>query len=466
MCGIVGMAGRLEYKHVSAFKDLLIVNQLRGRDATGVIRVSNSGADTWVKRVGPPEFLTETKEYDKNIDVAGAKVLIGHGRAKTLGDNIHRNAHPFDHGDIVGVHNGTLRSHYSMERAREFDVDSDLLYWHINEYGLQETISELDNSGAWALVYWNRADGTVNFIRNAERPLYFAHSEDNKVMFWASEPWYFSVLTRKGIALRKDESGSSFYPLPIETHLAFKIDAFKTEPSEIFTLRVTKDVKGAVKTTNSNFSNRGSTGSFNQPVTMGGSVPRPFVKTDELNDKVGDIGKSTLPPKLLPPTTRTPAGSTSILGLDGKPLNSSTPSTGLLTESNDGKNGQRPKLSLVSNSSKSSVPVNNENTSKKCTEIGGNFEKPKVSFRTILKREYITDNKTGREFDIDVFDQETTGHCTFCETAIGDLTDVHEIFISPKTLVYDEVITFICKSCVDPNLAIVLVGKELQKAMM
>jgi len=458
MCGIVGMAGRMEYKHVAAFKDMLIVNQLRGRDATGVIRISNTGADKWVKRVGPPEFLIETKEYDKEIDVGTTKVLIGHGRAKTLGDNIHRNAHPFDHGDIVGVHNGTLRSHYGMERARDFDVDSDLLYWHINEYGLQETISQLDNAGAWALVYWNRADATLNFLRNAERPLYFAHSEDNKVMFWASEPWYFSVLTRKGISLRKDESGSSFYPLPIETHLAFKIDATKTEPNEIFTLRATKDVKGSVKTTG-NFCNRGSNGSFNnRHVNSGGSVPRPFVPNAELNDP--------LPPKLLPPTTPTVDASKVILGLDGKPLRSSQIDTAGSTESNDGKNGQRPKLSLVSKTSNDSPLESNGNTSRKCTESGGASEKSKVSFRKVLGREYITDNKSKREFDIDVFDQETTGHCTFCEVPIGDLTDVHEIFISPKTMVYDEVVTFICKSCVDPNQAIVMVGKELQKAMM
>lgn len=442
------MAGDLQMRHISAFKDMLIVNQLRGRDATGVIRVDKNNNDNWIKRVGPPEYLIETTAYDKQFDTIGAKVLIGHGRAKTLGENIQRNAHPFDHGDIVGVHNGTLRGHYTMERAREFDVDSDLLYWHINEYGLEPTISELDNAGAWALVYWNREEQTLNFIRNAERPLYFAHSADSKVMFWASEPWYFSTLTRKGIDLRKDENGASFYALPIETHLAFKIDATKHQPAEIFTVRATKNVKGADKTVTRNFTNHGWTGSSNTTYSRGGSVPRPFVKTDDLDDR--------LPPSLLPPpTTQTPDASKVILGPDGKPLNSSQKNTGTLTESNDGKNGQRPKLSLVSNNTNASPQANSESTSRKCTENGASFEKRKVSFRTVLGREYITDNKSSREFVIEDFDEMTTSHCSFCLTPIGDITDVHEIFISPKTLASDEIVTFICRDCVDPDNVVV-----------
>ena len=444
------MAGRLDYKHVTAFTDMLVVNQLRGRDATGVIRVSNSGADKWIKRVGPPEYLIETKEYDKEFETVGAKILIGHGRAKTLGENIHRNAHPFDHGDVVGVHNGTLRNYYQMERYRDFDVDSELLYWHINEYGLHDTIAQLDNAGAWALVYWNRAEGTLNFIRNAERPLYFAHSADSKVMFWASEPWYFSTLTRKGIELRKDENGSSFYPLPIETHLAYKIDSSKTEPSEIFTLRVTKDVKGATKTVTRNFSQTHFTPSNNSfsPPARGGSVPHPFSTPaqGDLNDR--------LPPRLLPPTTQSPDVSTVILGPDGKPLRSSQTSTDTSTESKSGKNGQRPKLSLVSNSSKSSLPGSSESTLKSCTENGASLEKRKVSFRTVLGQEYITDNKSGREFVLNEFDELTSGYCSFCELPIGDMGDVHEIFISPKTLAEDEIVTFVCRECVDPSFAI------------
>ncbi len=441
------MAGNLTFKQIAAFRDMLIVNQLRGRDATGVIRVANNNTDRWMKRVGPPEFLIETKEYDKEIEASGCKVLIGHGRAKTVGENIHRNAHPFDHGDIVGVHNGTLRSHYSMERSRDFDVDSDLLYWHINEYGLEHTVAQLDNAGAWALVYWNRADNTLNFIRNAERPLYFAHSSDSKAMFWASEPWYFSTLTRKGIELRKDENGSSFYPLPIETHLAYKIDGTKNEPTDIFTLRVTKDVKGAVKTTTRNFSPPQSTTYSNTHYHRGGSVPRPFDVKDDLDDR--------LPPRLLPPTTQTPDASKVILGPDGKPLSSSQKNTDSSQASNDGKNGQRPKLSLVSNNSNGSPQANNANTSRKCNESGVSSERRKVSFRTILGQEYITDNKSKREFTVDDFDDLTSGYCNFCEAPIGDIADVHEIFISPKTLCDDEVVTFVCTDCVDPTKAVV-----------
>lgn len=451
MCGIVGVAGKVDTKLMSAFKDMLVVNQLRGTDATGVVRVNGSGGYKWKKSVGTPNFLMETKFFDREIDTAGAKALIGHCRAKTIGDNTVSNAHPFEFSDIIGVHNGTLRGHYTMERAKDFDVDSEWLYWHINEYGLEETISQLDNEGAWALVYWNNKDKTLNFLRNDKRPLWFAHTKDQKAMLWASEPWFFSAVTRRGVELHADSEGKKFFELPVDTHLSFTIDSYKDKPNEIFSLRVTNNVKGEVRRYTGNWNSRGSGGVYGS----GGSVPHPFVKTDPLDDNLDDIGRSRLPQ--LPATTQTRAVSTHTASTDDKSQKSSQQNTDSSTASTGLTNGQRPKLSLVSSSSSGCQQGASGSTVKKCSDSSENYEKPKVSFRTVAGVPFITDNKTKTEFSEQHFENITGAVCTFCKTPVGDLEEVHEIFIHASDRKFDkEYVTFICKTCVEPNAALVV----------
>jgi glutamate synthase domain-containing protein 1 len=109
------MAGDLSIKDREMFEDMLDVCQLRGRDSTGAIRVNRLGTDyTYAKRVGPPSYLKDSREYENNIRTAGTSVLIGHCRHKTVGNVDVASAHPFDiaeHG-IIGVHNGTLKNYY------------------------------------------------------------------------------------------------------------------------------------------------------------------------------------------------------------------------------------------------------------------------------------------------------------------------------------------------------------------
>jgi predicted glutamine amidotransferase len=198
MCGIVGMAGNIFAADVSGvFRDMLDLCQIRGRDATGVVRVHKDMSDyTWTKEIGPPTYLCDTKRYDNQI-VQPASVLIGHCRAKTIGENTRANAHPFDHPEqgIVGVHNGTLRNYHWLEANKTGMTDSQTLYASIAQQGAEKTFTEVD--GAFACVWWDQEDRTINFIRNSERPLFFAYSKDRKIMMWASEPWWFQVYSRR-----------------------------------------------------------------------------------------------------------------------------------------------------------------------------------------------------------------------------------------------------------------------------
>lgn len=478
MCGIVGMAGKLQFQHRAIFKDMLAVCQVRGRDSTGVIRVKPDDEYVWVKNVGTPDFLLDTKMYDKQIDTGESKVLIGHCRAKTVGEVNTKNAHPFDFpGKICGVHNGTLKATYQMERGRDFTVDSELLYWTISEYGVEETITKrVDDGGAWALVYWNAEENTLNFLRNEERPLWFTHSEDKQVMFWASEPWMLSVVNRK-LKLWDGEGNASIYPLPINQLYSFTIDHSKNKANEIFSMSSPKEVKAEVRGYAGNVHySRGWTGEIggtNRTNTTttgsgnGGQVADPFkLDTDKLDDSLSGIGGKLLDNaenegKVLrlprPDTTRTPDGSTRTTSSTDSSSNSSRTGSASLTGLRSTTSMHRPRLSLPERSSSGTLLGPNGKPLSECsghsTSCDVQLKPAKLSsLRQVAGMRFITDNKTGREFSEHDFDEETGGYCCFCRAPIGGLEEVQEIFCS-STKHVDEEIFFICTSCVVPAVA-------------
>lgn len=198
MCGIVGMAGDINSVDATGtFRDLLDVAQLRGRDSTGAVRVHRDGAYSSAKEIGAPAYLCDTKRYMSQIETGSALALIGHCRAKTIGEVKRENAHPFDVPDagIIGVHNGTLQAYHSWPEYKHGMTDSEALYNRIAAKGAEETFAEVE--GAFACVWWDRTQNTLNFIRNNERTLFFAFSEDRRKVLWASEPWMLQVFGRK-----------------------------------------------------------------------------------------------------------------------------------------------------------------------------------------------------------------------------------------------------------------------------
>ena len=134
------------------------------------------------------------------------------------------NAHPYQFGDIAGAHNGTLTkdswADLEIESGEMTDTDSAAVFACINEVGIDQTIKLMERGrtsreGAWALTYHNKVDGTINFIRNDHRPLWFAFSEDLKKVYWASE-WEFlraaKDMTKDYPEFWRDKEGYTFFP--------------------------------------------------------------------------------------------------------------------------------------------------------------------------------------------------------------------------------------------------------------
>ena len=199
MCGIVGVAGDVQVKHERAFSDLLIMNQLRGFDSIGVTRVNMTASPSVLKTLMHPAELIASKEY-KDLLRSSNRVLLGHNRAATVGEVNVENAHPFTHGAITGVHNGTLTYRRDLEEHERFKVDSDNLFYHLHKKGIKDLWPKI--WGAAALVWWDSEKEELNFIRNKERPLFFALDKEKKVLVWASEFYMLLAATsRNGITM-------------------------------------------------------------------------------------------------------------------------------------------------------------------------------------------------------------------------------------------------------------------------
>lgn len=233
MCGLVGIAGQLDYYDEALFKRLLVLDVFRGLDSTGAAFVGKEGVDT-VKMATNPLNLFQVKKFEKLLNGYSSTAFIGHNRAATLGKVNDANAHPFTFGNITGAHNGTLdRASWSrLEAAAGFetDVDSAAIFAAINEVGIEQTISLMEkgrtsSTGAWALTWYDESEGTMNFIRNEHRPLWYGFNKDKDKFIWASEwPMIDGAvnLTKGADELFVDKEGYSFWPF--EEDMLYSID--------------------------------------------------------------------------------------------------------------------------------------------------------------------------------------------------------------------------------------------------
>lgn len=210
MCGLVGVAGNIFTTDRKAFRNLLVLDTLRGDHSTGTATVSAGGKVEVAKSVGHPFNLFESfKEiFDKDgiPKSAASKVIMGHNRFATMGARTADNAHPFWHEGVVGAHNGTLDKYWikNLDDHAKFEVDSEALIYNISKHG-PDILKKV--KGAYALTWWDEKQKKMFFIHNKERPLFFARSKDRDTFYWASEKWMIEVACGKaGVQLEEPQA--------------------------------------------------------------------------------------------------------------------------------------------------------------------------------------------------------------------------------------------------------------------
>lgn len=468
------MAGDLSYQARQLMRDLLEVSGTRGRDSAGVIKVKKDLDYDWVKMVGAPTYLCESRPYERRIETGDAMALIGHTRSKTVGEINNKNAHPFDFpGKVCGVHNGTLRNYHSLDGHKAGMVDSEVLYAHLSENGPQGTFSELE--GAYACVWWDAANKRLNFIRNSERPLWFTWSKDLRMMFWASERWMFSVISRKLDMWEGDDKTDRYIELPPHKLWSFELrpKALAKESPLMLQPVVTIEPKPKVTTFHrdyqqKNFENDGwvqtVTGTWVRESVVspseannGGEVANPFrerllrglVGDDNLDDPIpwedmeGRVraireehvrSTTTLPEETNSPLSNVAFLTRSAVGSDSSTVPSTTNAS------------SRQILSLPARNSPSSPSSNSGGCSNGFGKRSGKKENFSggVSLRTVAGMRYITDNRTGKEYLEKDFMEKTGGVCLFCKTPIKSI-----IFVG--TILNEK--SFLCKSCLNAEEA-------------
>jgi len=193
MCGIVSVTsfrkGGLFSYHLDIFKQLLIVDSVRGEDGTGAFTINRNKKVSIAKIHGNPfNFLGNPQGSSFLSDsLSRGLSIVGHNRAATRGQVNSENAHPFWYKDIVLVHNGTLHNHYEFPQWKEHNltVDSSIVPILLWDHPYEEVFERI--SGAFAFVFYDKRSERLNFIRNKERPLFMGYNEDEDILVLSSE---------------------------------------------------------------------------------------------------------------------------------------------------------------------------------------------------------------------------------------------------------------------------------------
>jgi hypothetical protein len=208
MCGHVGIINREKIrlhseKLIKFFYQGLYCDAVRGQHGTGILAVEGNGTQKMFKRSLTSSDFLELSTTKKIISDNDNVFLMGHNRHATYGQHTDDNTHPFVNDNITLFHNGTLSDHSKLNPGKTFGVDSDAVsYLLANSDDILTDLGRI--KGAYAFVWYDDIDESINFARNSERTFYFGLIKDSDSLLYASESGMIEWLAaRNNIVLEK-----------------------------------------------------------------------------------------------------------------------------------------------------------------------------------------------------------------------------------------------------------------------
>ncbi len=208
MCGLTGIVigkkyNKKELKRTKElFTNILIEHEERGREATGVVAIWPDSSFIIKKSLLPAGEFVKTKEYLRFLKKLDPKVsiILGHTRKPTKGPlwNMDNN-HPIVVGNIIGVHNGTIKNDDHLFNSeglkRQSEVDSEIIFSVLNEinfgdhperftHSIQETTKKL--SGSFTTLSVNIKYPTKILLLKYNQPMSYHYSRQLDTLFFTS----------------------------------------------------------------------------------------------------------------------------------------------------------------------------------------------------------------------------------------------------------------------------------------
>lgn len=182
MCGIAGCMvldkrGVSQQKRERIARTLLLDNQVRGTDATGLATYENGGVRI-LKGVMKAEEFIESAEFE---ELKWGHSFILHTRAATNGakeDN--KNNHPFAGKTTTLIHNGVVSMDDIEGYEYDGECDSERILGEIETHGMIEGLENIHGSACVATM--NNATGGIKLIR-WKNPLYMGIIPDEYIIF-------------------------------------------------------------------------------------------------------------------------------------------------------------------------------------------------------------------------------------------------------------------------------------------
>lgn len=224
MCGLCGsftQKGKVLSKRdttvrARVLEGLLLANQQRGTDSTGVAAIGFDGKyDLNKVAVHAAKYIE--RDAVKSLLRTDAPIMIGHTRMTSMGNDVtDENAHPFVEGNVIGAHNGVINNYMQIDRT--VNVDSQAVFRLLDKHPDSYDYVFDKVSGSCALTWWDARDPEAMYIIAHSNPLSVAIVPRIKTVYWSSLSDHLETVMRVAY-------GSAWQSMEVKKDTVYRLDA-------------------------------------------------------------------------------------------------------------------------------------------------------------------------------------------------------------------------------------------------